>query len=121
VSSFLRVLLQIESDTRLLHWYTTSHANHKATNALYSKLTEKIDEFVERALGRNRAVNVGKSFDVRVRVPTKSQLVSELKKAASFLEKDLPRSMNKRASDLLTTRDDLLGEIRKTLYLLSQK
>jgi hypothetical protein len=29
--------------------------------------------------------------------------------------------MNKRASDLLTTRDDLLGEIRKTLYLLSQK
>lgn len=121
VSSFLRVILQLESDTRLYHFYTTSHANHKATNALYAKLSEKIDEFVERALGRNRAVNVGRSFDVRVRVPTKNQLTSELKKAASFLEKELPKSLNKRSSDLITTRDDLLGEIRRTLYRLSQK
>jgi DNA-binding ferritin-like protein len=119
VHAFLRVILQLESDVRMSHWYNKSYASHKATNALYSELAEKADEFVERALGRNRAVNVGKSFDIKVRVPTKSQLVSELKKAVAFLESDLPKSLNSRAHNLLTTRDDLIGSVRRALYRLS--
>lgn len=121
VRQALKVLLQLQSDVRLFHWYNSSYAAHKATNSLYEELSEKTDEFVERALGRNRAVNVGRSFDVKTRVPSKSQLVAELRKAAKFLERDLPKTLNKNASDLTTTRDDLLGSVRRALYRLSLK
>ena len=49
VSMFLQML----NTVKLYHWKTTSFAQHKATDELYSQLNESIDSFVEIMLGKS--------------------------------------------------------------------
>ena len=44
--------LTILNSVKLFHWKTYSYPTHKATDELYTKLNEHIDEFVEVMLGK---------------------------------------------------------------------
>jgi DNA-binding ferritin-like protein len=49
VIEFLKILNMI----KLYHWKTTSYATHKATDELYSKLSDNVDHFIEVLLGKD--------------------------------------------------------------------
>ena len=48
----LNVFMQMLTTIKLYHWKTSSYAQHKATDELYTNLNTNIDSFVEIMLGK---------------------------------------------------------------------
>lgn len=114
----VRDLLQMQNQLRILHWQTKSYAAHKALGEAYEGLDDLIDTFVETALGRKEACfsegNVTiqlfdiKQLDACTALETYKQYLSEI---SCKLNPEID-------SDLLNIRDEMLGLINKTCYLL---
>jgi len=119
-SSIVRSFLQLLNLVKLYHWKTYSYSQHKATDELYSALNEHIDTFVEILLGKNEA---------RVQMLEKKIQLFDSKDKSEFKEhihdyREFLIDMNtyfdeKRDSDLLNVRDEILGDINQFLYLLT--
>jgi hypothetical protein len=116
---FLEVLIMV----KLFHWKTYSYATHKATDKLYSSLNEKMDQFIEILLGKvnnrislidNKTINL---FDLT----SKEQLVNKITSFKSYLvDLNNNKAFNLMSNyDLLTVRDEILGELNQFLYLLT--
>jgi hypothetical protein len=116
---FLEVLIMV----KLFHWKTYSYATHKATDKLYSSLNEKMDQFIEILLGKvnnrislidNKTINL---FDLT----SKEQLVDKITSFKSYLvDLNNNKAFNLMSNyDLLTVRDEILGQLNQFLYLLT--
>jgi hypothetical protein len=111
---------------KLYHWKTHSHAQHKATDELYTKLNEHIDKFIEVLLGKLNGAN--KSND-RIKMMEKridlidSNNVKDFKSRIfeyrEFLTDFNMHFDSKNDSDLLNIRDEILADINQFLYLMS--
>jgi DNA-binding ferritin-like protein len=106
---------------KLFHWKTTSHATHKATDDLHSKLSESVDTFVEVMLGKHGGrVNLTNVKTIELNdYNSVDSFKSEINKYKEFL-----KNMNnvfdaKNDSDLLNIRDEMLGELNQFTYLLT--
>jgi len=118
------MFLQMLNTVKLYHWKTSSYAQHKATDELYSSLNSTIDSFVEIMLGKTGG---------RVDLTSKSSIplhdYSDLSDFKQEIEmyKDYLIGMSEsqfntgRDTDLLNTRDELLGHLNQFTYLLTFK
>lgn len=116
----LKRLLAMPPNIQLYHWQTRSNARHVASGNLYSTLIGLIDQFME--------VFMGKYSRVRLLSKDKLPLVSlDAKGAVEYLKyniaffSDLENFMPelKNSTDLLNIRDEIVGELHKTLYLFT--
>ena len=102
----------------LLHWQTTSYAEHQALGGLYDKVFDLKDEIVEKIMGysgtRPKALKHDKLRDYSIGI-TKS-VVNDLKTFAKELE-EYGESNN--MPDIENIAQSLSGEAAKTLYLLT--
>jgi hypothetical protein len=118
---FLQVLLMI----KLYHWKTYSYATHKATDKLYAKLNEHMDRFVEILLGKTekrtdfmnvksiKLIDLDSADKLKVKIDNfKGYLVNLNNNKAMKLMGNM---------DLLTVRDEILGDLNQFLYLLTFK
>jgi len=119
-SNIIKMFLQVLNMVKLYHWKTHSFAQHKATDELYERLNEKIDEFVEILLGKDqsRVKMLEKRIDL-----TDSDNLKDFK-TKIFEYRTFLTDMNmffdtKKDSDLLSVRDEILGHINQFLYLLT--
>jgi DNA-binding ferritin-like protein len=119
-SNIIKMFLQVLNMVKLYHWKTHSFSQHKATDELYEKLNEKIDEFVEILLGKDqsRVKMLEKRIDL-----TDSDNLKDFK-TKIFEYRTFLTDMNmffdsKKDSDLLSVRDEILGHINQFLYLLT--
>jgi DNA-binding ferritin-like protein len=118
---FLEVLLMV----KLYHWKTYSYATHKATDELYGKLNEHIDRFVEILLGKTEKridfMNV-KSIKL-IDLNSAEQLKMKIDKFKGYLVNlNNNKAMKLMGNmDLLTVRDEILGDLNQFLYLLTFK
>ena len=112
--------LQMLNSVKLYHWNTTSYAEHKASDELYSQLNGNIDQFVEVLLGKDAS---------RVRIVAHHIALVDFRNTRTLREKmfeyrvfltDMSTYLNpKKDSDLLNIRDEMLGNINQFLYLIS--
>lgn len=121
--NIVTTFLQMLNTVKLYHWKTTSYAQHKATDELYSKLNESVDTFVEIMLGKKGTrVNL---------TETKSNPLHDYSDLSSF-EKEIEiykeyligmsgHFDSKLDSDLLNVRDEILGQLNQFTYLLTFK
>ena len=119
-SSIVQTFLEMLNTVKLYHWRTTSYPEHKATDELYGKLNENIDQFVEVLLGKDAS---------RVRMVERRIRLIDVQNAKTLREKmfeyrvfliDLSRYFDvKKDSDLLNIRDEMLGNINQFLYLMT--
>jgi len=119
-SHIVRIFLEMLNMVKLYHWKTHSYAQHKATDDLYSKLNEQIDNFVEILLGKDES---------RIKTIEKKIELVDFKKVGDFKSRvydyrefliDLNMYFDsRRDSDLLNIRDEILGSINQFLYLLT--
>jgi DNA-binding ferritin-like protein len=118
-SAIVRIFLEMLTTIKLYHWKTHSFAQHKATDELYSRLNEHIDNFVEILLGKDES---------RIRMVAKCNPLYDYKSTESFKEKiyeyreflvSLTKSFSPADSDLLNVRDEILGDINQFLYLMT--
>lgn len=115
-------LLGLQNQLRMLHWGTSSYAEHKALGKAYEALDGLIDTFIETWMGIH-----GKSLKtVKLELnPYKPGAADRLlDQAVEFLTGELDvalRSPIKPNTDLLNIRDEMLGVINHTKYLLTLK
>jgi DNA-binding ferritin-like protein len=124
VPTFLHML----NTVKLYHWKTTNYATHKATDELYGKLNEKIDQFVEVMLGKSEVAggkNRVRLLDVPIIKLTMASNNDAFRKQIenykmfllNFSEnKGFNTLMN---TDLLAIRDEILADFNQFLYLLT--
>jgi DNA-binding ferritin-like protein len=110
---------------KLYHWKTTSFAQHKATDELYSQLNESIDTFVETMLGKNGSrVNLTGTKNIPLLDYTElSGFKKEVEQYKHYLIGMTNDAILKNGSntDLLNIRDEILGHLNQFTYLLTFK
>ena len=119
-SQIVRTFIELLNTVKLYHWKTRSYAEHQATDELYESLNKNIDRFVEVLLGKDQS---------RVKIMEKRIELLDFESTSPFKNKLLDyrqylMDMNivfneKRDSDLLSIRDDIVTDLDRTLYLLT--
>jgi DNA-binding ferritin-like protein len=119
-SNIVKIFLEILNMVKLYHWRTHSYAQHKATDDLYSKLNEHIDEFVEVLMGKTESRIKMVVNRIQLIDPNNiREFKDRIYEYRTFLI-DLTTIFNdKKDSDLLSIRDELLSDINQFLYLLT--
>jgi DNA-binding ferritin-like protein len=119
-SHVVKIFFEMLTTVKLYHWKTKSYAQHKATDELYGRLNDNIDKFVEVWLGKDES---------RIKMIEKKLNLLEYTNVKDFKEKmykyrDFLTDMNKhfnekKDSDLLSIRDDILVDVNQFLYLMT--
>jgi DNA-binding ferritin-like protein len=119
------MFLQMLNTVKLYHWKTSSYAQHKATDELYTNLNANVDTFVETMLGKTGGrVNLTGQKTLRLLDYTNlGDFKKEVDKYKQFLiemNKDAGLNITNN-SDLLNIRDEILGNLNQFTYLLTFK
>ena len=117
--SIVQVFFNIILNVRLYHWSTTSYARHTGSGALYDTLSDLIDTFVETYMGRYKRPEFRNTFNVPVKQFTDSNIDDALREYIQFLKYEVPNYLKDSDTDLLNIRDEMVGELNKTLYLFT--
>jgi DNA-binding ferritin-like protein len=115
--------LEMLNAVKLYHWKTHSYAQHKATDELYSKLNKNIDTFVEIMLGKTgNRINLTKvktlPLDDYDSLGDFEKKVKQYKEFLINMTNDSNLNITNN-SDLLNTRDEILGNMNQFSYLLT--
>lgn len=113
-------MMTLRDQVKVYHWQTESYARHKATDDLAGSLDESIDKFVEVYMGKyGRPKFTASSGVIRVRNFHDKSAPGLLKDAIDWLTHKLPKHLKPTDTDLLNIRDEIVGELNKTLYLFT--
>lgn len=119
LNQFIKICMSLEIYTRMHHWNTINYALHRATDKFIDSLLDIMDKFVEVYIG---LYNVRPIFN-QIRVDNCCLTDIDNKKYIEILSSyvDLIRNIKLESdkTELLNIRDELLGEMNKTKYLLS--
>lgn len=119
-SQIVRTFIEMLNVVKLYHWKTHSYAEHKATDELYERLNEKIDRFVEVYLGKDESrIKVWERELEAKQYANKKEFKHRIYEYREFLKNLTLHFDAKKDSDLLSIRDDILGDINQFLYLLT--
>lgn len=121
LGSNINFFLSLQSQIRICHWQTKGHARHEAFGMLYEGLDPLIDEYVEQYMGKygrfvlddetkNFTLQNLKELDVK-------SFCENVAKALTQFSSELEES----DTNLLNIRDEMLGLVYKTAYLLTQE
>lgn len=117
--SIVQVFFNIILNLRLYHWSTISYARHTGSGALYDTLSELSDQFVETYMGRYKRPEFKSTFNVQVKQFNDANIVDALREYVQFLKYEVPNYLKDSDTDLTNIRDEMVGEINKTLYLFT--
>lgn len=111
-----------QAQIRFNHWGTTGDAIHRALGELYSKLDGHIDNFVETMIGKDgMRPDFGETFSIEFDNPNTLDIKVYLSQFKDFLFQ-LTKALDPiKDTDLLNMRDEILGHVNHTLYLLTLK
>jgi DNA-binding ferritin-like protein len=102
----------------LLHWQTTSYAEHQALGGLYDKVFDLKDEIVEKIMGYSGKRPTAMKHDplINYSAGAPNTVVSQLQSFASQLESF---GESNGMPDIENIAQSLSGEAAKTKYLLT--
>ena len=117
LSSDVRFLLELQSQLRVLHWQTKSHAKHLALGDAYETLGGLIDIYVETCMGiHGRFILGDEERSLSIQNLSDIDMLGMIKTVRiSFQEMDI----NPKDVDLLSIRDEMLVIINILSYLLT--
>ena len=120
--------LEMLNTIKIYHWSTLSYPTHKATDELHSKMSELVDSFIEIYIGHlsRRGGGAGAGIPVFKRGAASEISFCECKSLDIFCKKldeyiTFMEGLTKRLdgyTDLVNIRDEMVGAVAQTLYLL---
>jgi DNA-binding ferritin-like protein len=113
-------LIAMQNQFRVFHWQTESFAQHKAFGEAYETLEGLIDNFVEIYQGKNGIQNPADGLKIKLE-NLDNDPVEMIDVFIDYLQDDLTSMVDKKDTDLLNIRDEMLGVLNKTKYLLMLK
>jgi hypothetical protein len=114
----VRDLLQMQNQIRIFHWQTKSYSAHKALGKAYESLDGLIDTFIETAMGRTEVDLRDGNIKLELFDINSLSLNEALETYKTFLCELTNKLSPESDTDLLNIRDEMLGVINQTLYLL---
>ena len=113
------IFIEMLNMIKLYHWRTHRYATHKATDELYSNLNSTIDTFVETMLGKTGG-RVNLTGHKEIPLLDCFDLCSFKKEVNMYKEYLIHMHLNDGSNtDLLNTRDEMLGHLNQFSYLLT--
>lgn len=115
-------LLEFQNQIKIYHWQTYGYAEHQSFGSLYGDLSDSIDEFVEVYMGKYGRILSANNFVLTLSNYKNSNPVQALDVFIVYLSNELPTVLDpQKDTDLLNIRDEILGSVNKTKYLLTLK
>ncbi len=119
ISNYIQLLLQFRTDIKLFHWQTKSFAHHKISDELLGSIDDLSDKLVEDICGLyGTRPEMSEQTIILRNVTDTEQMISIIRSVATELKRS---SLIMGNSEIANIRDELLGSMDKTLYLLSFK
>jgi DNA-binding ferritin-like protein len=114
VRNLMSCVLQSVSNARILHWNTSSYAEHKALGKFYDELADLADTYAEAYMGIygrfGMLVTKTETYD------TAAELVDYVASAIQAYRSQLPND-----TQLQNILDEMAAATDKTAYLLTLK
>lgn len=115
-------LLTFQNQIKILHWQTVSYSEHKSLDDLFGDLGEHIDEFIETFMGKYGRIMAQSTFSLSLQNYSTLAPMDLMNQMVSYLTVELPTMLDaQKDTDLLNIRDEILGSVNKTKYLLTLK
>lgn len=112
----------LRNGVKLYHWNTLSYPRHKATDQFVENVDKLTDSFVEVYIGRyGRDPLMNKELTLKLPAFTEKSIVTFLEESRVWLEKEIPKLIKPKDTDLFNIRDEILAEINQALYLFTLK
>jgi hypothetical protein len=113
----IKFFFTLSSSIKMYHWKTSSYSRHIASGNLFDNVISTTDNFMEIYFGK-----YGKDMivplDLNIGLMNDNDIVGFLIEAVKYLKDIVKNGLLKSTdTDLLNIRDDLIGQINKTLYL----
>jgi len=115
LESIASKLTYFQEQLHLLHWQTSSYAEHKATGKLYEYLQDFRDDVIEKIMGYTARKPMSLKIDP-IGPAEVAMVVSELMSFASSLK---VYGESNSYHDIVNLADALSGQAAKTKYLLT--
>ncbi len=113
----IHYFLQLRDQLKLYHWQTRVYARHIATDNILQSLEKSIDSYVEIYIGKyGRPKMNGKNASITLHNLSEAGASRMLIAAVKYLQK-----INLPDTDLMSIRDDMIGDINQLLYLFTLK
>ena len=120
LQQYIQDVVQLQVQIKFFHWQTKMYGKHIAFDRLLDGINGNIDEFTEIAMGKYGRVEVSGLSYTFVDFSNESVdgvidgAIDNCLKLSSVLDP-------KKDTDLLNLRDELLGKLNQTKYLLTLK
>lgn len=120
-SVIILTLEEIQIQMKHLHWQTTSDAQHRAFGFIYDSLNEHIDKFVEVCMGKHGRPDFTGGYQLSGKDISELEVEHFIEQVCEFLVSFSMIYDDKKDSDLLNIRDEMLADFNKLKYLLTLK
>lgn len=118
--SIVHDMLEFSIQVKLYHWQTKVYARHVASDSLFSNINSLIDKFVEIYIGKyERPVLNKQQSTIKLDNHSDKAMEAYLHSWIVYLRDKLPTMLDKKDTDLLNIRDEMMGLINNTLYLFT--
>jgi len=117
VENIVDHLISYQQQFRILHWQTKSYARHKAYGDFYDSFSGLMDDFIETHMGKYGRVKTGGKIEISNMNDV--QIKDYLEEIEQFLIELSEEYDERKDSDLLNIRDEMLGSVNKLKYLLT--
>jgi riboflavin synthase alpha subunit len=120
LQQYIQDVVHLQTQIKFFHWQTKIYAKHIALDGLFGAIVDNIDEFTETAMGKYGRIAVDGLSYTFTNVSDEN-VVSVVDGAIDMCIK-LTESLDAKVdTDLLNLRDELLGKLNQTKYLLTLK
>jgi DNA-binding ferritin-like protein len=117
--SCIKIILNFQNELRLHHWGTKSYAAHKALGKAYEGIDGFLDTFAETYMGVFGKDELKYIDELTLNGPHKTTAMQVLSSFEEYLIKELPKELGGDQTALLNIRDEMLGLVQQTKYLLT--
>jgi hypothetical protein len=114
-------LVQIQLQWKFLHWQTFGDAKHRLYGEIYDGLGDLIDEFTETMMGKYGRVEFDPEFSIMFQDIKSLSVQNFMDGITEFLVGMTDQLDSRYDTDLLNIRDEMLGLINKSKFLITLK
>jgi DNA-binding ferritin-like protein len=115
----IQKLMNFQNELRLHHWGTQSFAAHEALGKAYETLDVIMDGFVETYIGIYGRNDIKTITSLELNGPFKVGIDTVLNSFEDYLKTEITKEIKSDQTALLNIRDEMLGLVQKTKYLLT--
>jgi hypothetical protein len=117
----IKKLVQIQLQWKFLHWQTFGDAKHRLYGEIYDGLGDLIDEFTETMMGKYGRPEFDPEFALMFQDISSLSMQKCMDGITEFLVEMTDQLDGRYDTDLLNIRDEMLGLINQSKYLLTLK